>query len=146
MAVKKATYQVDNGTGFDEIMFKTMAAQVKMASGVDLEAGFANSKASSGYTKLPNGIMVQWGGLWVSTDAWRKTTVNFPVAFPTDCTCVLPGCLGNEKTDKYSYVTSQACNAVIESSGQFTLVTTITTGSGTDAKGRFLFRWVAIGY
>ncbi|WP_268871539.1 hypothetical protein [Clostridium culturomicium] len=42
MAVKNAIYQVDNGSGFDEIHFKTKAAQVMMANGKIAEVEIAD--------------------------------------------------------------------------------------------------------
>jgi hypothetical protein len=39
------------------------------------------SAASSGYQKLPNGIIIQWGQLSVTTSG--TFTCTFPIAFPT---------------------------------------------------------------
>ena len=50
MAIKKAIYQVDNGTDFDEIHFKTSASQVYAEDGTDIE-----SSISSLQTKVDNG-------------------------------------------------------------------------------------------
>lgn len=61
MAIKDAVYQVDNGSGFDEIHFRTKAKQVLMANGINLEEGFKCSKNNNGYTVLPNGMILQWG-------------------------------------------------------------------------------------
>lgn len=36
MAIKKAIYKVDNGSGFDEIMFKTTADQVHLSQQMDI--------------------------------------------------------------------------------------------------------------
>lgn len=82
---KNATYKVHNGTDFDVINFKTIASQVKMASGLDLESGFANSKTSSGYTKLPNGLILQWGnvvGANIISGTYIDTTITYPISFP----------------------------------------------------------------
>lgn len=46
--------------------------------------GGARSTASSGYTKLPDGIIIQWGS--GSIDAG---TINFPIAFPSACRSVV---------------------------------------------------------
>ena len=54
MAIKKAIYQVDNGTDFDEIHFKTSASQVYAEDGADIE-----SKISSLQTKVNNGQNVK---------------------------------------------------------------------------------------
>lgn len=42
---------------------------------------FTNSKGGNGYTKLPNGIILQWGRV---TGA-GTITATFPIAFPNDC-------------------------------------------------------------
>ena len=47
----------------------------------------AVSKASSGYTKLPNGLIIQWGGTPFSGGG-GTANITFPVAFPTACLAV----------------------------------------------------------
>lgn len=88
MGVQKiANYKVHNGTDFDEINFKTIAAQVKMANGEDLENGLINNKERPGYTKLPNGLILQWG-IITDTIATSSASVNisirFPISFPNN--------------------------------------------------------------
>lgn len=41
-----------------------------------------NSQNSNGYTRLPNGVYLQWGTTGASTGG---ITTNFPIAFPTAC-------------------------------------------------------------
>lgn len=41
----------------------------------------ANSLATSGYQKLPSGLIFQWG----STTILTGTVTTFPIAFPTKC-------------------------------------------------------------
>ena len=48
------------------------------------------SKASAGYTKLPNGIIIQWG-ISSGKSGEVSGTVTFPIAFPTACLAVIPG-------------------------------------------------------
>jgi hypothetical protein len=43
-------------------------------------SGFNNSKASSGYTYLPNGLILQWAGFNSTVDG--SESFNFPIAFP----------------------------------------------------------------
>lgn len=80
---KNATYKVHNGTDFDEINFKTIASQVKMASGIDLESGLINSKNTNGYTKLPNGLIIQWGinDITVPKGGSNAALFNLPISF-----------------------------------------------------------------
>lgn len=46
-------------------------------------ASFAYSQATSGYQKLPSGVIVQWGIAAASTTA--SDYRNFPIAFPNAC-------------------------------------------------------------
>lgn len=47
-------------------------------------ADFAQSRATNGYQKLPNGLIIQWGVLsGVGGDSYNAVT--FPIAFPNTC-------------------------------------------------------------
>ena len=54
MAIKKAIYQVDNGTDFDEIHFKTSAEQVYLTSGANVNTAILNlqSEVSANKTSI----------------------------------------------------------------------------------------------
>lgn len=59
----------------------------KAVDGAKLNTAFqgANqSKAATGYQRLPGGLIIQWG----YSLAPNSTTITFPVAFPTACTSV----------------------------------------------------------
>ena len=58
MAIKKAIYQVDNGTDFDEIHFKTSAEQVYLASGANVNTAILSLQSELGTNKntLQNNI------------------------------------------------------------------------------------------
>ncbi len=45
------------------------------------------SKNQNGYTKLPNGIIIQWGKAETNNGSF---SVRFPVSFPTECLTVIP--------------------------------------------------------
>jgi hypothetical protein len=79
---------------------ETVAGKVELATDAEVQTGtdtvravtpagllsaFANSKATNGYTKLPNGLILQWGDTG-TVAANSTTTVNFPIAFPTEHT------------------------------------------------------------
>ena len=51
MAIKKAIYQVDNGTDFDEIHFKTSAEQVYMPNGSDVKTSILSLQEELGANK-----------------------------------------------------------------------------------------------
>ncbi|MCV4306167.1 gp53-like domain-containing protein [Escherichia coli] len=95
---------------------------------------FASTRASSGYQKLPSGVIVQWGAALagVGSTAGTGNTVSFPVAFPNYCAqiltsydngggAVVAGAAGNQTTTQFLL----RCDA-----------------SG----GSYNFRWFAVGY
>jgi hypothetical protein len=43
--------------------------------------GYTQSLSSSGYTKLPNGLIFQWGSAYMAIDS--STTISWPIAFNT---------------------------------------------------------------
>ena len=49
-----------------------------------LAKGFSNSKLQNGYTKFPNGLILQWGKV-TEVPADRRKKAIFPIAFPTAC-------------------------------------------------------------
>lgn len=122
---KNAEYKVHNGTDFDTINFKTIAAQVKMSSGVDLESGFANSKTTNGHMKLPNGFILQWG---VNAGLQTGWGTSFPIAFPTACVAIIPVCTSSNIAIK---ITSRSAT-------NFVIDVGTTTGVGLN--------YLAIGY
>lgn len=44
---------------------------------------FTAVKNTNGYTKLPNGLIIQWGLTGTTSDGGTAVTVTFPIAFPT---------------------------------------------------------------
>lgn len=51
MAIKKSVFKVDNGSGFDEVYFKTSSDQVECNKSLT---------DGQGYVELPGGIVIQW--------------------------------------------------------------------------------------
>ncbi len=143
--VKNATYKVHNGTDFDEIHFKTKAAQVFCEDGKTVEAqlaelvnGFANSKGTTGYTKLPNGYILQWGNMSFRATSGRYDTGvrSFPLAFTSQCLFIG---VQIHPTDIASW-TDGGGNAYADSVTTFRAV--MPTVSGKD----YMMRWFSIGY
>lgn len=54
-----------------------------------IASNFANSKRESGYTKLPNGLIFQWGAIGSSTDGDIRKT--YPIVFPNKCLILVIG-------------------------------------------------------
>lgn len=72
---------------------------------------FSQSLVSSGYQKLPSGLIVQWGG-YTSNTSPSGLTCNFPITFPNSCLQIVCSDIG------FSCVTYAA---VPISTSQFTL-------------------------
>lgn len=100
------------------------------------------SKTSNGYTKLPNGMILQWGTSSVPTANYAVQTITFPIAFPT-------ACLNVQVCGRTPYYAGGAAyENSIKVNGVPTLTTfqTYTNWSGTRAGDQFYPTWVAVGY
>jgi hypothetical protein len=93
---------------------------------------FAHSLASSGYQKLPGGLIIQWG-LSAELLADHTLAITFPISFPTACVSVLVTGNGTTVTGNPAY-SGGAGN--VTGSG-FTLA-----NDGVD----LTYWWAAIGY
>lgn len=47
---------------------------------------FINNKSGNGYQELPNGLILQWGTVYLNTSS---KTFNFPISFPNGVFIVL---------------------------------------------------------
>ena len=115
--------------------FATGNGNVDGSGNVSIElsmgSGFTTSKATNGYTYLPNGLIFQWGYLAAAANGGSFST-TFPVAFPTDTLQVSSTLLG-----------------VAESTITYVKTTTKTTTGATfylDADNGSGINWFAIGY
>jgi hypothetical protein len=77
-----------NGQAF---LANRSAMSVNYANSAGSVAGFAQSLASSGYQKLPSGLILQWGSIAVNADA--NVNVTFATTFPNICLHVLSAML-----------------------------------------------------
>lgn len=59
-----------------------------------LSSDWTNSKATSGYAKLPSGIYIQWG-VTSSLSTATTTSISLPTSFPTACAQVVVTPQGN---------------------------------------------------
>ncbi|KVK99929.1 gp53-like domain-containing protein [Burkholderia ubonensis] len=87
---------------------------------------FANSLTSSGYQKLPSGLIIQWGT--GTTQSSGSVTLTFPVAFPTTCRSATANNWGGGTV--YVGITSFSAASMVVNSG--------SVGQN--------FTWIAIGY
>jgi hypothetical protein len=93
----------------------------------------ASSFGTSGYQKLPNGFIIQWGTSAVAATAGSSATTTFPIAFPTSCQSVVL------TPTQASVVTQYSPGVTAKTTTNFTYG---SAGSGF-ASGCF---YVAIGY
>ena len=96
-------------------------------------AGFNCSKTSNGYTKLPNGIIFQWGSGVIPSAG--STVFTFPTPFPNAVFAVTTGSKGvsDVSPDDYSGFVRSINN------------TTVRISSGTGV-GAITIYWFAIGF
>ena len=74
---------VGNGVGVINIANLTdLRVNAEMANG-------AKSLIANGYLKLPNGFILQWGGITLLADT-SSHGYTFPIVFPTSCLVALP--------------------------------------------------------
>jgi long-tail fiber proximal subunit/tail fiber protein gp53 len=92
--------------------------------------------ASSGYQKLPSGLILQWGS--AVTGAGGNVSVSFPLAFPTLCASATATVSGTSTTADIAIQTAV--------SGTSTFTITTTHASTSTAAGSIAASWFAIGY
>lgn len=101
----------------------TTGTQAANKDYVDLQAALTNFKgenqslASSGYQKLPGGLIIQWG--IISLPQAGQTTIYFSISFPTSCLVVTANGLRNiddsSAADTY-FKTKSKSNAILDNS------------------------------
>ncbi|MGG5542962.1 hypothetical protein P4G95_14385 [Burkholderia vietnamiensis] len=64
--------------------------------------GFSSNQSSSGYQKLPSGLIIQWGN--IVTNSSGTATVTFPIAFPNNCFSAIS--VSNDVANSYSNIPS----------------------------------------
>lgn len=115
-----------------------------------LKTDFENYKDTDGYTKLPNGLIIQWGkvGKYPPNATKIKEILNFPITFPNQCLSIASHINDNTIGDdahaseadqnRNVYVKT---NDITKSGFIYTMHTPVeNTGLGWE------FRWIAIGY
>ena len=112
-------------------------AATKDTLGVTGDLNFTNVKSQSGYTYLPNGLILQWG-LGTSPDNGSRIT-DFPIPFPTQVLNIQVTYQGNVASVGVTGAVSTG--AEIISTSQFRLSVNHTSGTST---GKAF--WQAIGY
>jgi len=100
-----------------------------------LPADFTCSKNTNGYTKLPNGLIIQWGRTnEIAHDSF--VSVTFPITFPNECFCVVAVANVPDGTDQWATVRKVSATSFIARMEW-------DTGNYNDTG---FIRWIAIGY
>ena len=218
MAQKEAIYQVDNGTGFDEIFFKTIAKMVQLSNGKSLQDFFDNggeiggtdgtklkidgrtitaigealaligegtsplyyarnrthnvdqlipggkgelgsdearwqeiylgnySKNDNGYTKLPNGMILQWGlkAIGGKNSGDNLLNMSYPISFPNRVLSVHANITKNITTNSHAWQGNIKCEAFNDGLSNIGFYYYIQTTM--DNYYDFEVNWFAIGY
>ena len=97
-------------------------------------SSFASALSSSGYQKLPSGLIIQWGAAvaGIGSTGGTGNVVSFPVAFPRYCAQIIT----SYDNGSSSIIAGAAGN---QTTTQFLLRCDATGGS-------YNFRWLAVGY
>jgi len=103
--------------------------------------GFDCSKVANGYTKLPNGLILQWGTIAAAShdQEYDFGTITFPITFPTAVLNVSATMITSASVAS-GFDTIPGVKAVTTASAQFYAG---CTSSGTETYGLY---WSAIGY
>lgn len=99
-----------------------------------LSTDWTSSKVASGYSKLANGLYLQWG-VTASIGVGTSSSISFPTAFPTGCLQVVAGIRDNGA-------------ASTAATGHWGTGTYSTTGFSLHNRTTLAstFNWFAIGY
>ena len=97
---------------------------------------FGSSLSSSGWQKLPSGLIIQWGKATLTAGA-GFTTITYPVAFPNSAFSVVASPADNAGG---ATIEAEEIGTVTTSNFQAAVITTGGAGSNTN------LRWFAIGY
>lgn len=110
----------------------TSAIQTQLDAKLDT-SDFTQSLTDNGWTKLPNGLTIQWGRVNITANT-ANVSVSFPVAFDTACFQVV---ITPESND-----TSQQDNYYLGTTAPTTTTFRITNGPNSTLN----FRFIAVGH
>lgn len=107
-----------------------------------LPADFTCSKSTSGYTKLPNGLILQWGiGDTATGGTAVSGSINFPISFPNSCFQVVASPV-NQPNPNWGCVAFRI-SSVSTTSFSYAID---TMNTGQSISNNVQLRFIAIGY
>lgn len=153
MAVKKAIYQVDNGSGFDEIHFKTTAEQVICNDGKTVEASLveitneALNEANGWFRDKKTRFMIQYGSTRTSRANINNIythNLTFPAMFKNKFISFVPSLAKCEKAD------GTTVDAIVNIRGYVVYDSKSRIGIRYSVEsyveGSIIINWIATGY
>lgn len=115
-----------------------------------LKTDFENYKDTDGYTKLPNGLIIQWGkaGKYPPNTTKIKEVLNFPITFPNKCLIIASHINDNAiGDDAHASDANQNRNIYAKTNYITKNGFTYTMHTPVDSIGLgWEFYWIAIGY
>lgn len=109
---------------------------VKAITPAGLFSAYANNKTANGYTKLPNGLIIQWGSITISGTGTITGTITFPLAFPNALRSIAGSLNG-------SYTVGTGSDSGLAFYSETLSAVTCKIGY---AYQNTVVRWIAIGY
>ncbi len=98
---------------------------------------FTNNFNTPGYTKLSNGLVLQWGLVTIPANT-SAVDIKFPLVFPNQIRAVT--CQNN-----YSNIRNAACSVSSMSATGFKMTPYVTSSGGLPTVITYIY-WIAIGY
>ena len=111
------TFTTSEGYNFDMYAIPD-ANQYRAAQTSNFTGGGVSSLASSGYQKLPSGLIIQWGTT-SSIPGNGNLVVAFPISFPNSCFTIQAG--GTKDFKSTSGILQGALNVIVLTNSQFTI-------------------------
>ena len=107
------------------------------------------NKNANGYTKLPNGLIMQWGKFTINLsgggdNSSKITNCTFPIRFVNDVVNQGAICTYNLSSKGISWTSAINCSAMVNSLSEITIESRAINSSTPN--NNFEIRWFAIGY
>jgi hypothetical protein len=107
---------------------------------------FVQNFGTSGYCKLPNGLILQWGitNVIPNGEGWYITTITFPIAFPNNIFTAVA--VGSTATNGVFHIGGPHDTVVINVFTKTSFQVRLDSNAGWSLTGVHPINWMAIGY